>query len=326
MDIEILLFLQDIRNALGGALNTFFVFISTIAVDYFILVPALIIFWNVDKRKGSQIIMSWGTSLCLNAVAKAAFCIYRPWIRDPRVQPPEEIFSGASGYSFPSGHSSSGGGFWNAVVIAYRKYKPLVVMGIIMVALTMFARVFLGVHTIQDIFAGCLISIVSAVAIAFVMKWLDRHPELDWIVMGAATIIVVAALIYVRFKSYPVDMVDGKVLVDPEKMKVDGFKDPGMFYGIVLGWFLERKLVKFDVSGTKMQKVMRALVGCILTVFWYTAVAGPIAKAAGMGIVHFVAQASTPLIFMTVYPLIFTKIQNRVNAKKQAEEPECTQQ
>ena len=307
MDIEILLFLQGIREAMGGALNTFFVFISSIAVDYFIMVPPLILFWTVDKKKASRVLPTWGSSLCVGSFLKAACCVYRPWIKDPRVQPPQEIFAGATGYSFPSGHSFSSGGFWNGLAFAYRENKKLVRFAVVMVALTMFSRVFLGVHTPQDIFTGCAVSLVCMFGISKLYDWIEKNPDKDWVLPAAATVIAIAVLCFLRFKSYPMDYVDGVLLVDPKKMTVDGFKDPGVFYGIVIGWFLERRYVKFDVSGTAQQKLMRALVGGLLTVFWYTAVAAPIGNAADTGVVHFITQASTPIVFMVFYPMLFKK-------------------
>ena len=107
MDINYLLFLQNIRNNLGGILNNFFAFVTTISVDYYIIMIPLIIYWAVDKKKGLFIYISHGLGCILNAITKSTFCVYRPWIKDPRVMPLESVKSGASGYSFPSGHATS---------------------------------------------------------------------------------------------------------------------------------------------------------------------------------------------------------------------------
>jgi len=311
MDIAYLLFLQNIREALGGYLNSFFVFISSIAVDYYIMVPALILFWTIDKKRGSRVLLTLGTSLGIGAFLKSTFCVYRPWIRDSRVTPPEEILHGATGYSFPSGHSFGAGGLWNALAVNYRKYRGFVIMCVIMVLLTMFSRNFLGVHTPQDVLAGAGVSLLCAFGICKLCDLIDRRPNLDWVVLAVVTALVAVLLVYIRTKSYPQDYVDGVLLVDPKKMTVDGFKDPGRFYGIVLGWFIERRWIRFETEGTLRQKVVRAFVGALLTVFWWTAVADTIGKICGMGIMHFVAQASTPLVMMTVYPLLFKKLEKK---------------
>ena len=304
MDIQYLLFLQGIRNAVGNIFNSFCIFITTIAVDYYIMIPALVLFWTVDKRKGSRILLSWGTSLGIGAILKAAFCVYRPWIRDSRVQPAKEVLSGATGYSFPSGHSFSAGGFWNSAALCYKKYRGIVCFSILMLLLTMFSRNYLGVHTPQDVLVGGLVSLVCAFAVMKVCDWVEKNPEKDWIVLLAVTIITAAMLCYIAFKHYPEDYVDGVLLVDPKKMTVDGFKDPGRFWGIFLGWFLERRFVKFptDVSGYK--KALRALVGALLVVFWWTAAANPVGKRIDTSWGYFLTQASTPIVFMVLYPAL----------------------
>lgn len=307
MDIQYLLFLQNIRNTVGDIFNSFCIFITTIAVDYYILVPALILFWTVDKKKGSRILLSWGTSLGIGAFLKATFCVYRPWIRDSRIQPAEEVLSGATGYSFPSGHSFSAGGFWNSVALCYKKYKGIVAFAILMVLLTMFSRNYLGVHTPQDVIVGGLVSLLCAFVIIKICDWIERNPEKDWIVLLVVAVVTIALLCYIGLKPYPKDYADGVLLVDPKKMTVDGFKDPGRFFGIFLGWFLERHFVKFSTDVPISTKVTRALTGGLLVVFWWTAVAGPIGKILETNWGYFLTQASTPIVFMTVFPALCFK-------------------
>lgn len=311
MDIQILLVLQALRGQIGNCLNGFFAFITTVAVDYYMLVPALVIFWAVDKRKGAQVLGTWGTSLLGNAVLKTTFCVYRPWIRDPRVQPLPEVMSGATGYSFPSGHSTSSGGFYFGVAAAYREHKALVRFCVAMVLLTMFSRLYVGVHTPQDVLVGASMALLTAFAVSKVLSWVDANPDKDWVVLAVAAAVSAVILLYIRYKSYPMTYVDGKLLVDPKKMTVDGFKDPGRGFGIILGWFLERRFVKFSVDGTPAQKVTRCAVGGALVVFVWTVIADPLGKAVGIGVVHFLLQASVMVLFMVVYPMVFTRLENR---------------
>lgn len=307
MDIQYLILLQNFREAIGGWLNDFLAFITTIAVDYYMAVPALILFWAVDKRRGAQVITTYGTALGVNATLKAAFCVYRPWIRSSEVKPLADVVSGATGYSFPSGHSSSSAGFYFGLSSAYKKYKGVLIFSIVMVALTMFSRNYVGVHTPQDVLVGCAVGVLAALGMNKVMDWVDKNPDKDIVVLLVAAGVVIAMLLYIYFKPYPMDYVDGKLLVDPKKMTVDGFKDPGVFFGTILGWFLERRFVKFDIEGSLYQKVMRCLVGGLLFVFFYSAVFGPLGKLISFGPVYFVLQAAQMVLFMTVYPILFKK-------------------
>ena len=316
MDIQILLGLQELREALGDVLNTFFAFITTIAVDYWVIIPALIIFWAFDKKKGRMLLFSAGIGRFLTATLKSIFCVYRPWVRDPAVKPLPEVMSGATGYSFPSGHSASSSSLYAALIVIYRKYKGLCVFCVVMILLTMFSRVYVGVHTPQDVLAGAAIGFVAAIAGVKIVEWVDEHPDKDWVVLVVTAVLMVALLAFISLREYPMDYVDGKLLVDPKKMTVDGFKDPGTCFGMILGWFIERRYIGFSTEGTTYQKVLRCLVGAFAYVFTLTVIINPLGKAIGIGLVHFALQAVQPLFFMTVYPILFTRIGKRRSLKE----------
>ena len=308
MDIQILLLLQQFRAVTGGFLNSFLTFITNIAVDYYIALPAMIIFWAVDKKKGARVLLTWGTSLCMNALLKSTFCVYRPWIKSDKVIPLPEAMAGASGYSFPSGHSSSSGGFYSGLFMAYRKYKGICIFAAVMVLLTMFSRIYVGVHTPQDVIVGGLIGVVVAVAIDKLANYIDNNPNRDWVVVLVATVGVIALLSFIYLRKYPMDYdANGQLLVDPAKMTINGFIDPGRFYGIILGWFLERKLVNFEIKGSTYQKVLTCIVGGVLYIFFWTAICDPLGKAFNFGLTYFLLQAVCQTIFMTAYPWAASK-------------------
>lgn len=311
MDIQILLALQNLRELLGGTLNTFFAFITTIAVDYWVIIPALIIFWAFDKKKGQILIFSAGIGRFLTAVLKSIFCVYRPWVRHPEIEPLSEVMSGATGYSFPSGHAASSSSLYAALIVVYRKYKGLCIFCGVMILLTMFSRMYVGVHTPQDVLVGAPIGFAAAIAGMKIMEWVDQHPDKDWVVLLITVLLMVAALAFIYLKQYPMDYVDGKLLVDPKKMTVDGFKDPGTCFGMILGWFIERRYINFRIEGTAYQKFLRCAVGALAYIFTLTAIINPLGKAIGIGVVHFMLQTLQPLFFMTVYPIIFTKFEKK---------------
>ena len=324
MDIQILLALQTLRQSIGGCLNDFFAFLTMIAVDYYIMLPGLILFWAVNKRAGLIGLGSYGAACYGVSALKSTFCVYRPWIRSSLIEPLPEVMSGASGYSFPSGHSASVSGMYGGLIAAYRKHKGLCILLGTMIVLTMFSRLYVGVHTPQDVLAGLLVGVVGTALVLLAERFVQRHPKFDWMVVAVVAALCAVLLPYMYFKDYPMDYVDGKLLVDPVKMTVGGFKDPGRLFGVVLGWFIERRWIRFDPDGTPGQKATRCLVGALLFIFYWVVVIEPIGKAIGIGIVHFFLQASAPLLFMTVYPLLFQRIEGR--AKPRNEEKAKNQQ
>ena len=311
MDIQILLALQTLRESIGGCLNAFFAFLTMIAVDYYIMLPGLILFWAVSKRAGMMGLGSYGAACYGVAATKSIFCVYRPWIRNPQLKPLPEVMAGANSYSFPSGHSASTSGMYGGLIVAYRKRKGLCALLGVMIGLTMFSRLYVGVHTPQDVLAGLLLGAIATTITVFAARFVDRHPNSDWVIVAVTVVLCAVLLPYIRFKQYPMDYVDGKLLVDPVKMTVDGFKDPGRLFGVVLGWFIERRWIRFKIDGTPSQKTMRCLVGALLFIFYWVVIIEPLGKAIGIGIVHFFLQASAPLLFMTVYPLIFSSIERK---------------
>lgn len=308
MDIEYLLLLQNFREAINGALNGFLTFITNIAVDYYILIPALIIFWVIDKKKGSIILMSWGLALTLNQLLKVTFCVYRPWIKSKDIVPLKEAMSGATGYSFPSGHSSSASSFYSSLIATFKKYKGLVIFGIIMIILTMFSRNYVGVHTPQDVVVGLAVGIASSYLIIELFNYIDGHPYLDWLIVLIAVLLSAGLLAYIMLKNYPIDIVDGVILVDPRKMTIDGFKDPGRFFGIFVACYVQERFVRFDTRGTTYQKFLRCLIGGLLVVVYWTIICSWLGSLININWVYFLLQASCPIIFIDLYPLLFNKI------------------
>lgn len=306
MDIEILLFLQNLRNSLGGMFNEFFTVLTNVAVDYYIILIPLIIYWVYDKKKGMFIYLSYGLSCLLNALAKSIFCIYRPWIRDQRIKPLESAVEGATGFSFPSGHSTSASSIYYPLIKLYKNHK-LTIFCVVMIVLTMFSRIFAGVHTPQDVLVGLLLGIASTYIVTVVSRYLDKNPNKDTLILVVSILVIIATILYVELKSYPMDYVDGKLLVDPASMKINSFKDPGKFFGLLVAWYLDRKYFKYEVSGTTSEKVLRVIVGTLLVIAYYTIVVNAIGKIINNNIVYFLLNATTPILFINLYPLIWKK-------------------
>ena len=308
MDIGYLLLLQNFREAIGGALNGFLTFITNIAVNYYILIPALIIFWIIDKKKGSIILMSWGLASALNAFLKVTFCVYRPWIRSKELMPLDEALKEATGYSFPSGHSSSASGFYSSLAHAFKKHREIIIFSITMILLTMFSRNYVGVHTPQDVIVGLAVGIASSCLIIKLFNYIDGHPYYDWLIILIAVLLSASLLAFIMLKNYPIDIVDGAVLVDPNKMTIDGFKDPGRFFGIFVACYIQERFINFDTYGTAYQKFIRCLIGGLLVIAYWTIVCDWLGSYININWVHFLLQASCPIIFIDIYPLLFNKI------------------
>ena len=181
-----------------------------------------------------------------------------------------------------------------------------------MIALTGFSRNYLGIHTPQDVIVGFIeAAIVILVVGAAQEKINDNERTLDIMtIVGAAA--VVGALLYITQKSYPMDYVDGKPLVDPAKMMNDSFKSCGAFLGFLLGSYVERHYIRYEVpTGAKNLPIL-GFVGFLVAFSWkeYLAPATFVAALGGhWG--NFVARFILWFFVVAVWPLVIRKEANR---------------
>lgn len=222
---------------------------SLFAVTYLIMVPVFV-YWAIDKRRGLYILASYYVCCGVNAVVKLTACIYRPWVRDPRVLPAGNAIATAGGYSFPSGHTVTAGPIYGGLALSSWKWSRVVsVVCVALVLLTGFSRNYLGVHTPQDVVVALLESALWLFVVARAFRYLEKNPEREsWILLGLF-VFGWLAIAYVTLKPYPMTYVDGKLLVDPQKMMRDGYGDVAMIIGFAVARFVEARWVRFEPCG-----------------------------------------------------------------------------
>ena len=264
MDIEILLALQQFRNSAGAFLTEFLNKMTFLGEVSTVLVLMAVIYWSIDKKLGTYLLMGWSGNRLVNGVLKVTVCAYRPWIRDPRILPYGNSMTTATGYSFPSGHTMNAatayGGF------AVRKDMPaaLRIMTAIIVALVAFSRLFLGVHTPQDVLVGAGTGMLVMWLVWKMIQWLEVHPEKDRLVFWIGLLLAAAVAVYAAVKKYPEDYdAEGRLIVDGAKMANDTFKGVGWCTAFLTGWILERRYVGFSTDISVLRKLTRTAAGVI---------------------------------------------------------------
>lgn len=265
MDIQILLLLQEFRNGIGAAFTGFFTKMSYIGEMNVVLTIMAIVYWCVSKSFGNYLLMGWSGNRILNGFLKVTVCTYRPWIRDARIVPDSDALAAATGYSFPSGHSVNAASLYGGGMIRKELPKVLRVFLGLIVVLIAFSRIFLGVHTPQDILVGALSGLLLMWLTSRLMRWLDAHPEKDLTVLLIGVGIAVVVAVFAAVKSYPEDYdAAGKLLVDGAKMANDTYKGVGWSLGFLSGWVLERRRIHFSTDvpmKTRMTRLVTGLLG-----------------------------------------------------------------
>lgn len=312
MDIDFLLWLQGIRQASAPAIQAFFTFMGSEAAMAVAMVPPCLIYWCFDKACGQFAFMAYGASSMFNQLVKNTVCAYRPWVRDARIVPDQKAIKGAGGYSFPSGHTQSCASMTGGIAYYWRDRRWVLWTGLVFTALVALSRNVLGVHTPQDVLVGFLEGWLFVGVAAVVLPWADRREGRDTILLVVGVVALALFLAFVTFKRYPLDYVDGKVMVDPADMVDSCYKAGGAFLGILLGWFVERRWVRFETGGLGVAECLaRLALGALVTFVAYKLVGGVTVRLLGSYVGELVKHVVAFFTAMACAPALFGPLHER---------------
>ncbi len=321
MDIQYLLWLQEFREGPGAFLTDFMLKVSTISEMIVSLAIIAVIYWCIDKKIGTYLLVGWNGNRLMNGLLKVAACIYRPWIRDARIIPDPTALAAATGYSFPSGHSMNGATLFGGIAVYRDTKKPLKIVMFLLMLLVPFSRNFLTVHTPQDVIVGTVVGLLVMFGAMKLMDLLEKKPQADLWIALAFVAAAIAIAIFATIKPYPVDYdADGKILVDGAKMANDTFKAVGWCIGFFGGWLIERRFVKFTTDVSTSTKVVRFVAGGTGFYFLHEAIC-PLIKNGIGGHPGIVLSSLLQMFYVVLLaPLLFRLIEGKSAVDKAAAE------
>ena len=263
MDIEYLLFLQNLRELAAPWVTEALLRISELMVSTLPVLLAALIYWCVDKKAGQLIVFCTAGAPTLNQLIKNTACVYRPWIRDPRLHIAQAAAASATGYSFPSGHTTLAVAFYGSLASYLKRFSRwLIVPCVVMAVMTAFSRNWLGAHTPQDVLTALVVSFLFLQMAKVVLAWVDKGKTRDLALIGAGMVFCAAMLAFITLKGYPTDVLeDGALLVDPWDMMTDCYKAAGSLMGFLLGFGIERRWIRFDERGKLSRRALRFACG-----------------------------------------------------------------
>lgn len=297
MDIEYLLWLQNLREASGNVLTPFMQFVSDSVVTWLVLVP-LFVYWCVNKRAGLFLLYSMTVGYFINDMLKLTFCVPRPYLRDVRVIPPHR----SSGYSFPSGHSELSASILGGIGVLARKREVwlswLCALGVVLV---MFSRNYLGVHTPQDVIVGALLGIFTV----WLASKLVAASEKSGVAAVALLVFCAAGAAYAALKPYPAD------LADPLSMSAWFFIYGGMVAGLAIGSYFERRYINFKAAGFNFRGLALSFVGLMPYYLMYPVytnrIAGALSKTLTAQGGYFALGFMAMIYTVVLWPLVIKK-------------------
>lgn len=265
--IGFLLFIQSIRPAEPNFLTDIFSAASNVYLSVNLL-PILVfafLFWCVSKKYGSFMGFNMVNMMAVMASLKGLLAVPRPWILNPDVSPVASAIPDATGASCPSGHAFGAMYMWGSLLVILRKRLPVVIFCAAMIALIAFSRLYLGVHTPIDVGIALLIGAVILFINWKLIGWLENHPEKDWVVLIAELLITLAFLLPCLFAPEYINETGGFISVFPANPGGVSLYT-GLSFGFFIGWFIERRLIRFEIPSSWRVRVLSFIPGAAAVV------------------------------------------------------------
>jgi len=238
--IDFMVKLQEFRTPL---LNSIAETVTFMGEEMFLIIVMCIIFWCVSREGGYKLILSIVLASASNIVLKNIFKVARPWLKDDRIVPLRQQTAG--GYSMPSGHTQVGGSLWFSLQRTFKKHWFTVLAYIMMLAIAA-SRVYLGVHTPQDVIVGLALCVFGVlISHSVVNAALKNNSFVPFLIVA---VIAAAGLFFVSDEGY--------------------YKMTGLLISLPLAFYLENNFVKFNHKTSFWKQIQKVVIGFIVVLIF----------------------------------------------------------
>ena len=253
--LDILMYLQSIRNELLTGIFTFFNICTEVPV---ITVLTAMLYWCINKKAGQRILFALAGSLNINVAVKNIVKMPRPIGTKGLISLRTQT---ATGYSFPSGHTQTATTFWTSMITQFKNIW-IYIIGILMILGAGISRLYLAVHWPMDVIVGWILGIILSILFIKLFDYIDNSKNYY--------ILVIIMLIFGVCTYF----VGGE----------DFYKLFGLYSGFALGYMVEDTYISFStenkqrknifskstskIEGTK-GKILRFIIGIISLLIVY---------------------------------------------------------
>lgn len=249
--MEFLYLLEKIRVP---GLNEIMLAVTTLGEETAFLALALIFFWCVDKRKGYLLMAVGFFGTIANQFMKLLFRVPRPWVLDENFTILEQAREAAAGYSFPSGHTQFAVGTFGSICATTEK-GWLKVICVTLAILVGFSRMYIGVHTPQDVLVAAAMAMILVLVLKKVI--MEGGDSAMKILIAFLLMAAVGLLAYVECCISP-DEVDAHNLQSGMK---NAYTMLGCIVGVAVVYVVDSKYLNFSTQAVWWAQILKAVLG-----------------------------------------------------------------
>jgi len=301
--MEILRFFEGIRSPF---LDSVIGLITRLGEETVAIVILCAIFWCISKRVAYVIGISYFLSGLTVQGLKICFRVDRPWVADPTLKPVESAYEHATGYSFPSGHTQSSTALFSSLGVQI-KQRAVQIVCFVLPVLVAFSRMYLGVHTLQDVVVSLVITFLFVLLTVKVMSGETSNKKRNLIislvmVVYAGIVILIAMILH------------SNGTIEKEYV-ADCLKAAGAGIGFAVGMFVERTYIDFPVKSRGIVwQIIKYVIGLAILI----GIKEGLKPVIGSSLVADMARYFLMITWVTLfYPLLIKKFFKPVENKEQ---------
>ena len=253
--MALLYWLQELRIPI---ITELMLLITHLGEETVFLVTAIIVFWCFSKKRGYYLMAVGFIGTIANQFLKMIFRVPRPWVMDENFTAVDAAKAEATGFSFPSGHTqSSVGTFGGLAYTAKHKWSRWICIAI--AVLVPFSRMYLGVHTPQDVLVSVAIGLFLVLLVhPFIFGGNNNKRILA--LLCSMIVLCIGYVLFVNLYSFPAD-------VDPVRLQSgieSGYTLLGALMGMLVVYIVDEKWLHFPVKAKWWAQIMKVVIGLAL--------------------------------------------------------------
>lgn len=296
--MELLYALEGIRTPF---LDKVMGLVTNLGGEAVFIAAAIVVFWCISKNCGYYMMTVGFAGTIINQFLKLWFRIPRPWVKDPNFTIVESARAEATGYSFPSGHTQNAFAVFGAPA-RYSKSAVLRIVFVLLIALTAFSRMYVGVHTPLDVGVSLIVGTILVFVIYPVFRDMDKNPKRVYILFGIFIALAAAFVLFVELYDFPADM-------DMDNYS-SGLKNAYMILfcavGLMLVYFVDGKYLHFSTEAVWWAQIIKVVVGLGILLALKAVLKAPLlALFGGHSVAHGVRYFIVIIFAGIVWPMTF---------------------